>query len=114
MRELAFTPVQMSFIFSAFTIAYAIFEAPTGWWGDRVGPRRVLTRIVVWWSVFTAATATAVGFYSLAVVRFLFGMGEAGAWPNVAKALARWFPSNERGTAQGQVAKPELIRRQRR
>ena len=101
MRELALTPVQMSFIFSAFTIAYAIFEAPTGWWGDRVGPRRVLTRIVVWWSVFTAATATAVGFYSLAVVRFLFGMGEAGAWPNVAKALARWFPSNERGTAQG-------------
>lgn len=101
MRDLSLTPVEMSFIFSAFTLAYAIFEAPTGWWGDRVGPRRVLTRIVVWWSVFTAATASAVGFRSLAVLRFLFGMGEAGAWPNVAKALSRWFPSGERGTAQG-------------
>jgi MFS family permease len=101
MRDLALTPVQMSFIFSAFTLAYALFEAPTGWWGDRVGPRRVLTRIVVWWSVFTMATASATGFRSLAALRFLFGAGEAGAWPNVAKALSRWFPSSERGTAQG-------------
>jgi MFS family permease len=101
MRDLSLTKVQMSFIFSSFTLAYALFEAPTGWWGDRVGPRRVLTRIVVWWSVFTAATASATGFRSLAVLRFLFGMGEAGAWPNVAKALSRWFPSGERGTAQG-------------
>ena len=101
MHDLFLTPVQMSFIFSAFTLAYALFEAPTGWWGDRVGPRRVLTRIVVWWSVFTMATASATGFHSLAVLRFLFGAGEAGAWPNVAKALSRWFPSGERGTAQG-------------
>jgi MFS family permease len=101
MRDLSLNPVQMSFIFSAFTLAYALFEAPTGWWGDRVGPRRVLTRIVVWWSVFTMATASANGFRSLAVLRFLFGAGEAGAWPNVAKALSRWFPSSERGTAQG-------------
>src|SRR5882757_4144521 len=101
MRDLSLTKVQMSFIFSSFTLAYALFEAPTGWWGDRVGPRRVLTRIVVWWSVFTAATASATGFRSLAALRFLFGMGEAGAWPNVAKALSRWFPSGERGTAQG-------------
>jgi MFS family permease len=101
MKDLALTKVQMSFIFSAFTIAYALFEAPTGWWGDRVGPRRVLTRIVVWWSVFTMATASAIGFRSLATLRFLFGAGEAGAWPNVAKALSRWFPSSERGTAQG-------------
>jgi MFS family permease len=101
MHDLSLTPVQMSFIFSAFTIAYALFEAPTGWWGDRVGPRRVLTRIVIWWSLFTMATASAVGFRSLAILRFLFGAGEAGAWPNVAKALSRWFPSGERGTAQG-------------
>jgi MFS family permease len=101
MRELSLTPVQMGFIFSSFTLAYALFEVPTGWWGDRVGPRRVLTRIVVWWSVFTMATASAVGFRSLAVLRFLFGAGEAGAWPNVAKVFSRWFPSSERGTAQG-------------
>ncbi|HEY3940674.1 MAG TPA: MFS transporter, partial [Bryobacteraceae bacterium] len=101
MHDLSLTPVQMSFIFSAFTVAYALFEAPTGWWGDRVGPRRVLTRIVIWWSLFTMATASAAGFRSLAILRFLFGAGEAGAWPNVAKALSRWFPSGERGTAQG-------------
>jgi MFS transporter, ACS family, glucarate transporter len=101
MRELSLTKVQMGFIFSSFTLAYALFEVPTGWWGDRVGPRRVLTRIVIWWSVFTAATASAVGFRSLAVLRFLFGAGEAGAWPNVAKVFSRWFPSSERGTAQG-------------
>ena len=101
MRELSLTKVQMGFIFSSFTLAYALFEVPTGWWGDRVGPRRVVTRIVIWWSVFTAATASAVGFRSLAVLRFLFGAGEAGAWPNVAKVFSRWFPSSERGTAQG-------------
>ncbi|MEO7144034.1 MAG: MFS transporter [Bryobacteraceae bacterium] len=101
MRDLSLTPIQMSFIFSSFTVAYALFEAPTGWWGDRVGPRRVLTRIVIWWSLFTMATASAVGFRSLAAMRFLFGAGEAGAWPNVAKVIARWFPSSERGTAQG-------------
>ena len=101
MRELSLTKIQMGFIFSSFTLAYALFEVPTGWWGDRVGPRRVLTRIVIWWSVFTMATASAVGFRSLAVLRFLFGAGEAGAWPNVAKVFSRWFPSSERGTAQG-------------
>ena len=68
MRDFSLNPVQMSFIFSAFTLAYALFEAPAGWWGDRVRPRRVLTRIVVWWSVFTMASASANEFRSLAVL----------------------------------------------
>jgi MFS transporter, ACS family, glucarate transporter len=101
MRELALSPLQMSFVFSAFTTAYALFEIPTGWWGDRVGTRRVLTRIVVWWSCFTALTAAAWNFSSLLIIRFLFGVGEAGAWPNVARTFSRWFPTRERGTAQG-------------
>jgi len=101
MRELSLSPLQMSFVFSAFTLAYGLFEIPTGWWGDRVGTRRVLTRIVSWWSFFTMATATAFNYTSLLLVRFLFGMGEAGAWPNAAKTFSRWFPSSERGTAQG-------------
>ena len=101
MRELSLSEVQMSFVFSAFTLAYAIFEIPTGCWGDRIGPRRVLTRIVLWWSTFTALTAAAFSYPSLLAVRFLFGVGEAGAWPNVAKAFSRWFPTSERGTAQG-------------
>src|SRR5262245_23238046 len=101
MRELSLSPLQMSFVFSAFTLAYGLFEIPTGWWGDRVGTRRVLTRIVSWWSFFTMATAAAFNYASLLLVRFLFGIGEAGAWPNSAKTFSRWFPSSERGTAQG-------------
>jgi MFS family permease len=101
MRDLGLTEVQMGFVFSAFTLAYALFEIPTGAWGDRIGTRRVLTRIVVWWSTFTIATAAAFSYASLLAVRFLFGMGEAGAFPNVSKTFSRWFPVTERGTAQG-------------
>ena len=101
MRDLGMSRVQMSFVFSAFTLAYAIFEIPTGWWADRIGSRRVLTRIVTWWSAFTMLTAAAFNYPSLIVTRFLFGAGEAGAWPNVAITLSRWFPLRERGTAQG-------------
>ncbi len=79
MTELDLSQVQMGYVFSAFTLAYAIFEIPTGAWGDRIGARRVLTRIVVWWSAFTIATAAAFNYASLLAVRFLFGMGEAGA-----------------------------------
>ena len=101
MRELSLSKQQMGFVFSAFTIAYAVFEMPTGAWGDRIGTRRLLTRIVVWWSSFTIATAAAFNYTSLLIVRFLFGMGEAGAFPNVSKTFSRWFPLTERGTAQG-------------
>jgi ACS family glucarate transporter-like MFS transporter len=101
MRDLSLTELQMSFVFSAFTLAYAIFEIPTGYWGDRIGTRRVLTRIVLWWSSFTVMTAAAFSYPSLLAVRFLFGIGEAGAWPNVARTFSRWFPAGERGTAQG-------------
>ena len=101
MRDLSLSPLQMSFVFSAFTTAYGIFEIPTGWWGDRIGTRRVLTRIVAWWSTFTIATAAATSYASLLIIRFLFGMGEAGAWPNAARTFSRWFPLTERGTAQG-------------
>lgn len=100
-RDLHLGPVQMGFVFSAFTAAYALFEIPTGWWADRKGSRHVLTRIVLWWSVFTGITGAAWNFSSLLVLRGLFGAGEAGAWPTVARALSRWFPSKERGTAQG-------------
>jgi MFS transporter, ACS family, glucarate transporter len=101
MRDLKLSPMEMSIVFSAFTATYAIFEIPTGWWGDRRGTRLVLTRIVAWWSCFTGLTAAAWSFSSLVTLRALFGIGEAGAWPNVARTLSRWFPARERGTAQG-------------
>jgi sugar phosphate permease len=100
-RDLHLSVLQMGVVFSAFTLAYSLFEIPSGWLGDVRGARGVLTRIVLWWSIFTMATGTAAGFRSLAAIRFLFGAGEAGAFPNMVRAFSRWFPSRERGVAGG-------------
>ncbi|MBI3951659.1 MAG: MFS transporter, partial [Acidobacteria bacterium] len=100
-EELHLSLSQMGWVFSAFTFAYAAFEVPAGWLGDLIGPRKVLARIVVWWSAFTVATGFAGKFSSLLVIRFLFGAGEAGAFPNASKAFSRWFPVEERGRAHG-------------
>jgi MFS family permease len=89
--------------FSAFNLAYALFEIPSGRLGDKLGPRRVLTRIVLCWMTFTALTGAAWDRWSLAFCRFLFGAGEAGAFPNIARASREWFPFAERGLAQGLV-----------
>src|SRR5262250_3326102 len=101
MDDLHLSFTQMSVVFSAFTLAYSLFEVPSGWLGDVRGPRRVLTRIVLWWSAFTMLTGAARGFASLVAIRFLFGAGEAGAFPNVARAFSHWFPARERGRANG-------------
>ena len=99
--ELGITDVEMGWVFSAFTFAYALFEVPSGWLADRFGARWTLTRIVLWWSVMTAATGLVSGFASLLAVRFLFGVGEAGAFPSMARAYSRWLPASERGRAFG-------------
>jgi ACS family glucarate transporter-like MFS transporter len=101
MRDLVLTRLQMSYVFSAFAIAYASLEIPSAWWGQQIGTRRVLTRIVAWWSTFTILTGAVFSYPSLLAVRFLFGAGEAGAWPNVARTFSRWIPAAERGRAQG-------------
>jgi len=100
-RDLGFSEVQMGYIFAAFAWAYALFEVPSGFLGDWMGPRKVLMRIVLWWSFFTAATGWAWNFVSMAVTRFLFGAGEAGCFPNLTKAFTIWLPSDERVRAQG-------------
>jgi ACS family glucarate transporter-like MFS transporter len=102
-KEFRLTPEQMGYVFAAFGVGYALFEVPGGWLGDRIGARKVLTRIVLWWSFFTAATGWAWNFSSLMVTRFLFGVGEAGCFPNVARALKTWLPENERVRAQSIV-----------
>src|SRR5689334_15202857 len=101
MRDFHLSQVEMSYVFSAFTLAYAIFEIPTARWADILGSRSVLTRIVLWWSAFTMLTAAAFNYGSLLVVRFLFGAGEAGAWPNAGRVFSRWIPGRERGRVQG-------------
>jgi MFS family permease len=100
-RDLALSTVQMGYVFTSFQLAYALFEIPTAWWADRQGTRSVLARIVIWWSCLTAATAAAFSYPVLVAIRFLFGMGEAGAWPCVARTFSRWIPISERGRVQG-------------
>ena len=94
---------QFGWILGAFSLSYALFEIPTGSLGDKIGPRRVLTRVVLWWSAFTALTGTAFNFLYLLIVRFLFGIGEAGAYPNASIVIARWFPAVEVGRAQSVI-----------
>jgi MFS transporter, ACS family, glucarate transporter len=99
--DLQLSTDQMGWVFGAFTFAYAVFEIPSGRLGDIIGPKKVLTRIVLWWSAFTAATGLAWNYVSLLATRFLFGVGEAGAFPNISGAFARWLPERERGRAHG-------------
>jgi ACS family glucarate transporter-like MFS transporter len=94
---------QMGWIFGSFALAYALFEIPGGWMGDWLGPRRVLLRIVLWWSTFTALLGRMWNFPSFCVCQFLFGAGEAGGFPNIAKAFSVWLPHRERVRAQGIV-----------
>src|ERR1043166_1269285 len=100
-NDLQLSDVQMGSVFSAFTLAYALFEVPSGWLADRFGARLMLTRIVIWWSAMTAVTGWAGGFASLFAVRFLFGVGEAGTFPSITRAYGRWLPVRERGRAFG-------------
>lgn len=100
-RDLGLSPRQMGTVFSAFILGYVLFEIPGGWLADRYGARLLLPRIIVWWSLFTAATGYAGSFLSLVVIRFLFGAGEAGAFPTASTVVLRWFPAVERGRANG-------------
>ena len=100
-KEFNLGPGQMGEVFGAFALAYALFEIPGGWMGDKMGPRKVLMRIVIWWSFFTAATGFMWNLTSLKVARFLFGAGEAGCFPNLTKSFTTWLPLEERVRAQG-------------
>jgi MFS family permease len=126
-QELGINHTAMGFVFSAFTLAYGLFEVPTGRWGDRYGSRGVLSLLVLWWSLFTVLTGTVWPFcldsgwriglpwdgqsvpllldslVLLLLIRFLFGAGQAGALPNAARVVARWFPEDGRGPAQGMI-----------
>jgi sugar phosphate permease len=115
--ELGLSNFQWGLVGVAFQVAYAVFEPATGHWGDRFGSRRVLIRIVLWWSAFTALTGcvwpfsfellpsvVVSGFWLLLVVRFLFGAGEAGALPNVARVISGWFPPGNRGPSQALIS----------
>ncbi|MEO8481600.1 MAG: MFS transporter [Acidobacteriota bacterium] len=98
--DLNLSTKEMAWAFSMFGWAYALFEIPGGWLGDRIGPRRVLMRIVIWWSFFTAATGLVFNQFSLVITQTLFGVGEAGAFPNMTRIFTTWLPKKERERAQ--------------
>jgi len=93
--EFNLTNEQFGWVLAAFSLAYAIFEIPSGILGDRIGQRLILIRIVLLWSTFTVLTGFTTGLFTLIVVRFLFGMGESGAFPNSSGVISHWFPVNE-------------------
>lgn len=120
MKSVGASPADFFIVLVAFQLAYALFEIPTGWLGDTFGPRSTLLRIVLWWSLFVALTPVVgyllpndtvtvfgytiiLGLAVMLVMQFLFGMGEAGAFPNISKAVYNWFPTTERGFAKGAV-----------
>jgi len=100
-KDLGLSDKEWGVVLSAFVWTYALFEIPTGWLGDKFGARSTLARVVVWWSAFTALTAAAWNFTSLVAIRALFGIGEAGCFPNITKAFTTWLPTRERVRAQG-------------
>ena len=99
--DLQLSDTQFGWVLSAFALGYALMQTPAGALADRFGPRAVLTGVVAFWSLFTGLTAAAIGFVSLLVCRFLFGAGEAGAFPGCARSFHSWLPVGERGLAQG-------------
>ncbi len=102
-HDLSLSPEQWGWVLSAYVLANALFEIPSGMMGDRKGQRYELTRIVVWWSAFTALTGWCRSLWQIAASRFLFGVGAAGAYPNAAGVISRWFPRHEHARAQGFV-----------
>lgn len=101
MTDLNLDESQWGWVLSVFILSYSLFQIPLGLWGDKRGQRLVLTFIVIWWSVFTGLTGAAGGFMALLAIRFMFGLGEAGAYPNMTGTIGRWFPKAETGKAQG-------------
>ena len=102
-KDLGISTEQWGWVLGSYVIAYALFEIPSGAMGDARGYRRELTRIKIWWSFFTAITAVCRNFWQLTGARFLFGLGAAGAYPNMTGVLYRWLPAQERARGQGVI-----------
>ncbi|MBN2610021.1 MAG: MFS transporter [Bacteroidales bacterium] len=103
MKDLDISEKNWGWILGAFIATYGLFQMPLGLWGDLQGQRKVLGIIVLWWSLFTILTGFANGFVALLLIRLMFGIGEAGAYPCMTGSISRWFPAGESGKAQGYI-----------
>ncbi|HCB75379.1 MAG TPA: MFS transporter [Sphingomonas bacterium] len=107
-QEYGIDQIQLGWVFSAFLIGYAAFQVPAGWLAARYGPRLLLTWALVWWGLFSIATAlvppdAAHAILMLAIVRFALGIGEAAVYPSANQFVSRWVPASERGKANGLI-----------
>ncbi len=100
-EDLDLSDTQMGWVMSAFALGYALFQIPSGMMADKLGPRKAITLIVSVWSLFTFLTGVAWNFASMVTMRFLFGGGEAGAFPAISRANFSWIPLRERGIVTG-------------
>lgn len=99
--DLQITDQMIGYILGIFAIGYALFQVPAGWVADRFGPRAGLTSVVTLWSMFTMLTGAARNAIHMLILRFMFGVGEAGAFPGATRAFYKWLPVKERGMAHG-------------
>ena len=99
--DLGLTEKQFGWVLSIFALGYALFQTPSGMLADKYGPRKILAAVVGFWSILTALTGAVFNYISLLVVRFVFGLGEAGAFPGMARAIYSWIPVKERGIVNG-------------
>jgi MFS transporter, ACS family, glucarate transporter len=107
-QDYGISKIELGWVFSAFLLGYAAFQIPAGWLVGKLGPRRVLTYGLIWWSALSVATALVPpnmsnALWVLIAVRFILGLGEAVAYPSTNQFIAAWFPSHERGKANGWV-----------
>ena len=106
--EYGIDKIQLGWVFSAFLIGYAAFQVPAGWLAARFGPRKLLTAALVWWGIFSVATALVApqgrhAILMLVLVRFALGIGEAAVYPAGNQFVSRWIPAQERGKANGLI-----------
>jgi len=100
-KEFGFSLITAGWILTSYRLGFTLFQLPGAWFGDKIGPRRALAIIVTWWSIFTSLTTFAWNAASMVAIRFIFGVGEAGAFPIATRSLSRWMLPDERGFAQG-------------
>jgi sugar phosphate permease len=101
--ELHLSKLEMSAVLSAFFLSYALAQVPTGWLGERLGPRVMLAGCVLVWSLLTGLTGLVSGLAGLIVVRLLMGISQAGAYPIAARINSLWVPYGQRALANGLV-----------
>lgn len=101
--ELGISATAFGFAAGVYFWSYTVCEPPSNWVLSRVGARRWISRIMVTWGLVTIGTAFVQGSTSLAIMRVLLGIAEAGFSPGMLYFVSRWFPNAKRGMAMSWI-----------